>query len=41
MVELGEHDEDDTEDDVVFVVTDELFVDKELEIVEFNIDEPL
>ena len=41
MVELGEHDEDETEDDVVFVVTDELFVDKELEIVEFNIDEPL
>ena len=40
MVELGEHDEDETEDDVVFVVT-ELFVDKELEIVEFNIDEPL
>ena len=41
VVELGEHDEDETEDDVVFVVTDELFVDKELEIVEFNIDEPL
>ena len=41
MVELGEHDEDETEDDEEFVVTDELFVDKELEIVEFNIDEPL